>query len=61
MRTYSLQGSTLAWALGPSTKLRMIAVGDIGWFGARAFTAALSGREIDLAGDVERCRRRRRS
>src|SRR5471032_1703579 len=32
---YSLQGSTLAWALGPSTKLQMIAVDDIGWFGAR--------------------------
>jgi uncharacterized protein YbjT (DUF2867 family) len=32
----------------------MIAVDDIGWFGARAFThaAALNGREIDLAGDV---------
>jgi uncharacterized protein YbjT (DUF2867 family) len=32
----------------------MIAVDDIGWFGARAFThaAALNRREIDLAGDV---------
>jgi uncharacterized protein YbjT (DUF2867 family) len=51
---YSLQGDTLAWALGPSTKLQMIAVDDIGWFGARAFTdaAALNRREIDLAGDV---------
>ena len=51
---YSLQGSTLAWALGPGTKLQMIAVDDIGWFGARAFTdaAALNRREIDLAGDV---------
>jgi uncharacterized protein YbjT (DUF2867 family) len=51
---FSLQGSTLAWALGPATKLQMIAVDDIGWFGARAFTdaAALNGREIDLAGDV---------
>ena len=37
---YSLQGSTLAVALGPGTKLQMIAVGDIGWFGARAFTDA---------------------
>ena len=35
---FSLQGSTLAWALGPDTKLQMIAVDDIGWFGARAFT-----------------------
>jgi len=51
---YSLQGSTLAVALGPETKLQMIAVDDIGWFGARAFTdaAALNGREIDLAGDA---------
>ena len=51
---FSLQGSTLAWALGLGTKLQMIAVEDIGWFGARAFTdaAALNRREIDLAGDV---------
>ena len=51
---YSLQGSTLASALGPGTKLQMIAVDDIGWFGARAFTgaAALNRREIDLAGDI---------
>ena len=51
---FSLQGSTLAWALGPDTKLQMIAVEDIGWFGARAFidAAALNRREIDLAGDV---------
>ena len=51
---YSLQGDTLSSALGPGTKLQMIAVDDVGWFGARAFTAAaaLNGREIDLAGDV---------
>jgi uncharacterized protein YbjT (DUF2867 family) len=51
---FSLQGSTLAWALGPATKLQMIAVDDIGWFGARAFTdaATLSRHEIDLGGDV---------
>ncbi len=51
---FSLQGSTLAWALGADTKLQMIAVDDIGWFGARAFTdaTALNRREIDLAGDV---------
>jgi len=32
----------------------MIAVGDIGWIGDRAFTHAadLNSREIDLAGDV---------
>jgi uncharacterized protein YbjT (DUF2867 family) len=51
---FSLQGSTLAWALGPATNLQMIAVDDIGWFGARAFTdaVALNRREIDLAGDL---------
>src|SRR5438552_3736930 len=51
---YSLQGDTLAWALGPGTKLQMIALDDIGSFGARAFTdaAVLNRREIDLAGDV---------
>jgi len=51
---FSLQGDTLTWALGPSTKLQMIAVDDIGWFGARAFSdaAALNRREIDIAGDV---------
>src|ERR1700757_2821984 len=51
---FSLQGSTLAWALGQRTNLQMIAVDHIGWFGARAFTdaASLNGREIDLAGDV---------
>jgi uncharacterized protein YbjT (DUF2867 family) len=55
---FSLQGSTLAWALSPDTKLQMIAVDDVGWFGARAFThaAALNGREIDLAGDVRTMR-----
>src|SRR3954465_15029223 len=51
---FSLQDSTLAWALGPDSKLQMIAVDDIGWVGTRAFTdaAALNRREIDLAGDV---------
>jgi uncharacterized protein YbjT (DUF2867 family) len=51
---YSLQGATLTSALSPDTKLQMVAVDDIGWFGARAFTdaAALNRREIDLAGDV---------
>src|SRR6202045_927002 len=54
MAPFSLQGSTLASALGAHTKLQMIAVDDIGWFGARAFTdAALNRREIDLAGDVK--------
>src|SRR5688572_9640599 len=51
---YSLQGDTLSSALGPATKLQMIAVDDIGWFGARAFTdaGALNLREIDIAGDA---------
>jgi len=51
---FSLQGATLAVGIGPGTQLQMIAVDDIGWFGARAFTAAaaLNRREIDLAGDV---------
>jgi uncharacterized protein YbjT (DUF2867 family) len=51
---YSLQGDTLTSALGPATKLQMIAVDDIGWSGARAFThaASLNRREIDLAGDA---------
>jgi uncharacterized protein YbjT (DUF2867 family) len=51
---FSLHDSTLAWALGPRTKLQMVAVDDIGWVGARAFTnaAALNRREIDLAGDT---------
>ncbi len=51
---YSLQGNTLSSALGPRTRLQMIAVDDIGWFGARAFTdaAALNRREIDIAGDL---------
>ena len=51
---FSLQGDRLSSALGPSTRLQMIAVDDIGWFGARAFTdgAALNRREIDLASDV---------
>ena len=35
MAPFSLQGDTLSWALGPATKLQMIAVDDIGWFGAR--------------------------
>jgi len=51
---FSLQGDRLSSALGPSTRLQMIAVDDIGWFGARAFTdaAALNRREIDIASDV---------
>jgi len=49
-----LSGDKLAAALDPKTVLQMIAVDDIGKYGARAFTdaAALNGREIDLAGDA---------
>jgi uncharacterized protein YbjT (DUF2867 family) len=52
---YSLNGNALTAALAPTTKLQMIAVDDIGWFGARAFThaGALNRREIDLAGDLQ--------
>ena len=48
-----LNGDKLVSALAPETKLQMIAVEDIGTFGALAFTRAaeLNGREIDLAGD----------
>jgi uncharacterized protein YbjT (DUF2867 family) len=49
-----LNGDTLTAAMKPETKLQMIAVDDIGLFGAMAFTqaAALRGREIDIAGDA---------
>jgi uncharacterized protein YbjT (DUF2867 family) len=54
LTSYSFQGDTLVSAIRPTTKVQMIAVDDIGWFGARAFTdaATLNRREIDLAGDV---------
>ena len=49
-----LQGDKLITALDPSTRLQMIAVGDIGKFGTRAFESAaeLHGQEIDIAGDA---------
>jgi uncharacterized protein YbjT (DUF2867 family) len=48
-----LNGDRLLAALPPTTPLQMIAVADIGKFGARVFTdgARFKGREIDLAGD----------
>jgi uncharacterized protein YbjT (DUF2867 family) len=48
-----LSGETLGAAVSPSTRLQMIAVDDVGRYGARAFTDAdtLNRREIDLAGD----------
>jgi uncharacterized protein YbjT (DUF2867 family) len=49
-----LNGDVLYAALDPATVLQMIAVEDIGKYGARAFTdaAKLNGREIDVAGDA---------
>ena len=49
-----LSGDRLISALQPGTVLQMIAVTDIGKYGARAFTDAerLNRREIDIAGDA---------
>jgi len=49
-----LQGDKLITALKPATPLQMIAVEDIGKYGARAFThaAEMKGQEVDLAGDI---------
>jgi uncharacterized protein YbjT (DUF2867 family) len=49
-----LNGDTIYAALDPTTVLQMIAVEDIGQYGARAFTdaARLNRREIDIAGDA---------
>ncbi len=49
----AIQQSQLAVALDPKTVLQMIAVSDIGKYGAWAFEnhAALNGRAIDIAGD----------
>jgi uncharacterized protein YbjT (DUF2867 family) len=49
----TLNGNTLALGIKPETELQMVAVADIGRYGARAFTdaAGLNGRAIDLAGD----------
>jgi len=49
-----LHGDKLITAMKPATSLQMIAVEDIGRFGARAFThaAEMNGREIDIAGDA---------
>ncbi len=48
-----VNGDNLYAALRPTTRLQMIAVDDIGQYGARAFTdaAKLNRREIDIAGD----------
>jgi uncharacterized protein YbjT (DUF2867 family) len=49
----TLNGDTLALAVKPDTKLQMVAVDDIGFFGAKAFTdaASMNGRALDLASD----------
>lgn len=49
-----LHGDTIHSSLRPDTVLQMIAVRDIGRYGARAFTDAvrLNRREIDIAGDA---------
>lgn len=49
----SIDKGTLALGIDPSTKLQMIAVGDIGTYGRLAFErhADLNGRAIDIAGD----------
>lgn len=48
-----LNGDTIYAAMKPSTVLQMIAVDDIGKYGARAFTdPKLKGRAIDIAGDA---------
>ena len=51
---FILNGDKLVSALDPTTVLQMIAVQDIGKYGARAFldAEALNRREIDLAGDA---------
>lgn len=49
-----LNGDSLMAAMDPATVLQMIAVDDIGQYGARAFThaAEVNRREIDIAGDA---------
>jgi len=49
-----LNGEKLVTALKPETKLQMVAVDDIGKFGAAAFAEAdkFKGAEIDFAGDA---------
>lgn len=49
-----LNGDNLYAALAPTTRLQMIAVADIGQYGARAFidAAKLNHREVDIAGDA---------
>lgn len=54
LTSWFLNGDKILAAMDPKTVLQMIAVQDIGRYGARAFTdaAALNRREIDIAGDA---------
>ena len=49
-----LHDDRLVSTLDPATRLQMIAVEDVGVFGALAFTRAaeLNRRELDIAGDA---------
>jgi uncharacterized protein YbjT (DUF2867 family) len=51
---WSLQGDKLMFGLAPTTKLQMVAVDDIGKYGAKAFADAdqMKGVEVDIAGDA---------
>lgn len=51
---WSLAGDKLTFGLSPQTKLQMIAVDDIGKFGAKAFADAdaMKSAELDIAGDA---------
>jgi uncharacterized protein YbjT (DUF2867 family) len=51
---FALQGDKLVTPMKPETKLQMIAVDDIGKFGAKAFAEAdqMKNLELDLAGDA---------
>lgn len=53
-----LNGDQLVTALDPKTMLQMIAVADIGQYGALAFTdERFKNLELDIAGDTVTCRR----
>ncbi len=53
MTPWFLNGDAIYAAMKPSTLLQMIAVDDIGKYGARALTdPKLKGRELDIAGDA---------
>jgi uncharacterized protein YbjT (DUF2867 family) len=54
LKPWFLNGDKIYAAMDPKTVLQMIAVADVGKYGARLFTDAgrLKGREIDIAGDA---------